>query len=585
MFPYLKTAYQSILFREPELLNKARIRILIQALCAYLVLSLILLCFYIIKERDLLLVRMVFQTILFSTGLFLLMFGASWRRVGHYFIVCISLIIWTNALFFHQMVNMVTVQYVLLIVSGGYYILGASWGLTYSIVNILPVIIVVLASKYTGINFSIFNQNINEYTFDFVLVFNFIILILIHYFFFKAFQKTNQKEQELKVSLQQAMKETKQMASAKINFLSTMSHELRTPLNAVVGMVNLLKDGNQVEQKENLEILAFSAENLMAIINDILDFNKIDAGMLTLEQHDFRLDLLLKNVFGAFKAEADKKSINYTCVTSPGIDNLMVKGDQTRLTQILFNLVGNAIKFTPTGHVLIECIVKSIHGDQVNIHFKVEDSGIGISSDQQIKIFEPFIQTVTRTKRQHHGTGLGLTIASRLVALHGSKLALDSVEGTGTTVQFELVYQIANQHTNNETVSIVEQPATSHKLRMLVAEDNALNVLVLKKFLTKWGIDPTVVENGKDAVEAVIKEDFDVILMDINMPVMDGFEASRIIRELADVKKSKTHIIALTASVGTRIEDEAGHKYLDDWVLKPFDPKTLKEKLERLRPQ
>lgn len=561
------------------MLNKARIRILAQVLGAFICLSLLLLVLYIFQEHNLLLVRMAIQLTLFTAGLVLLLSGMSWRSAGHYFVIVLSLIIWTNALFFRQVVNMVTVQYVLLIVSGGYYILGARWGLIYSLVNILPIIIFVMLAKYTGFDFSVWNQNINGYAFDMVLIFNFILLIFFHYFFFRAFQKTNQQEQELRAHLQRAVVAAEEMASAKTNFLSTMSHELRTPLNAVVGMANLLlTEGTQAERQENLEVLAFSAGNLMEIINDILDFNKIDAGMMTLDDQDFRLDTLLKNVHGAFKAEAAAKMIGFDFVMDPGIENLWIKGDQMRLTQILFNLVGNAVKFTLKGHVLLECKLVSRHHDNVTIHFRVEDSGIGISAEQQVNIFDPFIRTSARGKRQHHGTGLGLTIASRLVALHGSTLALHSTEGKGTKLDFGLNYKTADRPVAEQPDPVSKPDTTGKPLKVLVAEDNALNVLLLKKILKKWGIEPVIAENGQIAVEAVVAGDFDVILMDINMPVMDGLEASRTIRELKDPKKAGIHIIACTAS----IEQHEDYSYMDDRVLKPFNPALLKEKLDRL---
>jgi len=358
---------------------------------------------------------------------------------------------------------------------------------------------------------------------------------------------------------------------------------LRTPLNAVVGMANLLlMEDPRPEQKENLEILRFAAENQMSIINDILDFNQIDTGNVKLDMQDFQLDLLLQNTYGAFKHQADAKMIGLDCTVDQGLKNLVLSGDDSRLTQILFNLLGNAVKFTAKGSVILEVKIIERKQETLKVLFTVKDTGIGIALDLQATIFDPYIRHNTRTNRQYHGTGLGLTIASRLTALMGSTLNLSSKEGQGTTFSFELAYPIAGKATAVPEYEVKSLTDAAGKLRVLVAEDNQVNILVIRKLLNIWNIQPHIVENGKEAVEAVASGDYDVILMDINMPVMDGFEASKKIRELEDPKKAGIHIIALTASVGKTIENHEGYKYLNDCVLKPFKPEHLKEKLDRL---
>lgn len=263
------------------------------------------------------------------------------------------------------------------------------------------------------------------------------------------------------------------------------------------------------------------------------------------------------------------------------MDHLQIIGDPTRLTQILFNLLGNATKFTEKGHISLTAKAYDGGEDTVSLWFEIADTGIGIPEDRQQIIFEPFTQASSRTNRQYHGTGLGLSITNRLIELHGSSLNFWSIEGRGSKFVFELKYPKSNtnSYATGEALPAFNSLA---QLNVLVAEDNAINVLVLKKTLNKWEIKPDIVVNGQEAVDAVINKDYDVILMDINMPVMDGFEAAQKIRELKATKKSEVHIIALTASIGAAVQDSAGYGYLDDFMLKPFIPDELKNKLYKL---
>lgn len=584
IFGYFINQYNRVLGKETEMIIQTRIRILAVSILSFIVLCSILFGLYIFQEHNFLLLRISILLVLFIAGFLLLLFKSSWTIAGHFFIICITIMVWSNILLFKSGVNIVTVQFTLLILSGGYYILGAKWGAVYSALNILPIIGFVIIENYTQVAVASQQLNINNNAFTITMTFNFLLLFYIHFTFFKAYQESNLKEQQLKDHLQKAAIAAQELAAAKINFLSTMSHELRTPLNAVVGMTNiLLMENPRQDQHENLDVLRFSAENLMSTVNDILDFNKIDDGKIKLEEHLFRPAELLNNVYGAFKAQARDKQINFEYRIDPELKKMQVTGDQMRLTQILFNLVGNAVKFTSSGYVMLEANIVNRIQDKVTIGFKIQDTGIGIPADRISMIFDPFTQVLSRTNRQYHGTGLGLTIASRLVELHGEKLNLHSVEGKGTTFDFKLQYPIAAENIFSDDIKghgIV--PVNLSTLSVLVVDDEPVNVLVLKKILLKWGILADVAVNGYLAIEAVVKNDYDVILMDINMPVMDGFEASRKIRELEDSQKSTVPIIAVTASVGAAIEQISGYKYIDDCILKPFKPEHLKEKLEQI---
>lgn len=583
MFEGLLNRYRAILRTEQGLLNRARIAILVQLLSAFSVLSMLLFVLYFFQERNILLYRISILMVFFAGGLLMIFVKVPWKTVGHYFIFCLTCFILSNLFLLRNGINIVTVQYVLMIVSGGYYILGARWGLVYSLVNTLPVVLLFSLDQFYGISISTSDQVVNIYAYNFSIVFNFLLLIFIHYYFFRAFKKTSQKEQKLTTYLKRSLISAQKIAEDKSNFLSTMSHELRTPLNAVIGMTNiLLADNPRPEQKGNLEILQFSAENLMSTINDILSFNRLDAGMEKLELTDFRLDHFLGNVYGALKPRSTAKAIEFVLEIDDRLKGIAVRGDQGRLTQILFNLAGNAIKFTQEGFVKIIVSLEEVVAGSLVIKFVVSDSGIGIPLDQVSGIFEPYFRANHRTKRQYHGTGLGLSISRRLVELHGGELTFRSKEGVGTSFCFHLQLVKSESFLKPEVQATDELTVNIGDLRILIAEDDKINVLVLQKTLARWGLEADVVENGQLAVAAVSAKSYDLIFMDINMPVMDGFEASRLIRKMDDAEKSSIYIIALTASIGVSAEEHPEFQYLDDFLLKPFYPVELHKKLEQI---
>lgn len=577
---YFRDRYNQILAREPEMLTKARIRILAQAIIAFIFLFGFLFIYSMVAGWGILInTRLGVFLSIFIITLALFLFKQPWTRAGHVFLACFTVLIWSGALLSRQGVTLVTIQYTLLIITGGYYILGARWGLIYSLANLIPVIALVITEYVFNYHFPSQQLTTKPYAFVFVMVFNFILLVFIHYNFFKAFRRTNRTEQRLKADLQLALTAAQELAAAKTNFLSTMSHELRTPLNAVIGMSNILAmENKQPEQKENLDILRFSAENLMAIINDILDFNKIDAGQVELEQNDFRLDDLLKNVYGAFRSKAVAKNLDFSYFPDPQLYGVTVTGDQSRLTQVLFNLVENALRYTTSGYIRLQTRVSSKTDEGIRVLFRVEDSGIGIPQDKQEHIFDPFVQVSAKTSRQYHGAGLGLTIVSRLVALHGGVLIFTSEEGRGSTFSFGLSFPIVHLEPSL-AAGASRDDRLIDTLRVLIAEDNEVNVLVMKKILKNWNIQPDVAVNGQEAVDACRQKIYDVVLMDINMPVMDGFEAAKLIKESTPPGKVPVRIIAVTASVDAAAEQLGGYGYLDDYMLKPFRPESLKEKL------
>ncbi|OCX51947.1 hypothetical protein BEL04_18275 [Mucilaginibacter sp. PPCGB 2223] len=580
---YFASRYDRVFNRDQEILDRTRVRILAVCLLTFIGLTSALLTLYLFQEHNFLLIRISFFLVLFLVVMMLLMFRNSWSLAGHCFIMCITLMIWSGILLFRQSVNVATAEMVLLVVSGGYYILGSKWGTIYSLINMAPILGYVILNDYTDLSLPTQYLHINQHGYMLGLVSNFLLLLYIHYAFFRAFQKSQLQEHQLREHLQKALKTEQEQAAAKTNFLSTMSHELRTPLNAVIGMTHILQtEGPRPDQLEHLKVLQFSADNLMSTVNDILDFNKIDSSAVVLDNQPFVLGELLENVCGSFRTRAKEKGIGFTCTTGAGIESLTIQGDAARLSSILLNLVGNAVKFTSAGQVQVKAMLLNKTSNAVSLQFRIEDTGIGIPQDRQALIFQPFTQATSRTNRQYHGTGLGLTIAYRLLQLHGSKLDLYSTEGIGTTFIFELTYPLAEQQLSAPATT--EQPADAVMLNLnvLVAEDEPINVLVIKKILSKWGIAPQIAANGKEAVDMIRQQQFDVVLMDINMPVMDGLEAARAIKTMPDARKAATPVIAVTASIGTAIEQIKSYPYIDDCLLKPFKPDDLLKKLQNL---
>ncbi|MFD0795368.1 ATP-binding protein [Mucilaginibacter litoreus] len=581
MFAFLLPKFNYLFDTEIQLLNRARIRIITTLLSLYAALFTCLTIFYFFQERNYLLLRAGTVAAILIANFVLLLKGISWRKIAHSFVCCLTILIWTNILFIHQGVNLVTGQYVVLIVTCGFYLLEERWGLLYSLLNILPLIVYVFSDDYLKIVGSTQFQNQNKTAYHIILIFNFGALLYTHYFFFKEYKNATTKEQLQRKELNEALKAANYTAQEKTNFLATMSHELRTPLNAVIGMANLLLiETHLEEQKENLDVLQFSAENLMSIINDILDFNKIDAGKVEVHPVNFRLDVLVDHLCGTFNAKAEAKGIRFNCVSAEVLAGKTLLGDQTRLIQILFNLVGNAVKFTSDGYVKMKTEALLKKDDHVDVTFLITDTGIGIPEENLAFIYEPYTQSQARTNRQYHGTGLGLTIAKKLVELLGGELHLHTAERVGTSFAFTLPFKIMAEQLPpiRESNKVLKNLS---ELKVLVAEDNPINVLVIKKILKTWAIEPQIAVNGQHAVESVMSNDFDVVLMDINMPVMDGFEASKTIRELPNPVKAAIPIIAVTASVGASIEHHHGYQYLTDCLLKPFKPEDLHRLLQK----
>lgn len=383
--------------------------------------------------------------------------------------------------------------------------------------------------------------------------------------------------------LKRAKKKAVEGAREKENFLSTMSHEIRTPLNAIVGFTNLLlEDQPREDQIGQLEPLKYSADSLLNLINDILDITKIESGGIDFESTNFDLTALMEKMRTIFQQHADQKNLKLKLDLRSEFPKNLV-GDPNRLNQILFNLIGNAVKFTEEGRVEFGAEIKSQNKEGVLVTFEVSDTGIGIAKDKQRQIFESFSQADSDTTRKYGGTGLGLAITKKLLELQGGKIRVESLEGKGSTFYFELFFPFGNEIMDEA----VEGEPLKEKLdgmKILLVEDNPFNQKVTEKFLSRWHGVVDTVESGEDALTLIAEKEFDLILMDLQMPQMDGYEAARYIREMDDPRINQIPILAMSADALGDVKEKVEKAGMNAYVSKPFEPKDLLDQLLEFRP-
>ena len=385
------------------------------------------------------------------------------------------------------------------------------------------------------------------------------------------------KLKETEIELIKTQKAMRKAIAAKEDFLSTMSHEIRTPLNGVIGISNVLLMDNHLEsQKENFQALKYSSEHLLALINDILDFNKIEGGQIELEQTEFNFKNLIKSIKRNFKYQAGEKGVNFNVDIDSRVPK-MLKGDRTRLSQVLNNLLSNAIKFTHEGEINLTVENVAETDESVSLLFEVQDTGIGISLDKLDRIFEKFKQADSSISSMYGGTGLGLAICKQILLMQNSDLKVKSVPDIGSKFYFVLSFEKTEKQLIITPGTNILRPnsVTLDGIKVLVAEDNRINQLVISKYLAKWDIEYDIVDNGRRAVEFFKQNDYDVILMDLQMPKMNGYEASKEILRYAEYVGKRTSIIALTASAQRDVRFKAETIGMTGFVTKPFKSDEL----------
>jgi PAS domain S-box-containing protein len=377
-----------------------------------------------------------------------------------------------------------------------------------------------------------------------------------------------------------AKERAEQLSLAKSQFLSVMSHEIRTPMNAVIGLAHFLMEENpRPDQLENLKTLQFSAENLMVLINDILDFNKIDSGKIELENVSFDFRVLINRIVHSYSFQAKEKGLKISTEIDAEIPQKLI-GDSVRISQILNNLLSNALKFTDKGQIKTIIQLVRAKGNECEIKFRIEDTGIGIPEEKIVSVFEAFTQASSATTRKFGGSGLGLAIVKRLVELHGSEIYVSSTVNVGTTFEFILKFNSVEENSLAITEKVEYKKKSLHNASILVAEDNLVNQILIKKFLNKWHVEKLVIaSDGQEAIDKFEQGDFDIILLDIQMPILDGFSVAKWIREKSDVKKRETPILVLSATSYHEIKDQIEENRINDFIEKPFTPEGLYAKL------
>jgi len=368
---------------------------------------------------------------------------------------------------------------------------------------------------------------------------------------------------------------------AKSEFLAKMSHEIRTPINGITGMSELLADTElSSSQQRRLEIIRGSAQHLLGIVNEMLDFSKIEARRLEVEDADFDLHSLATEAVESLDGAARKKGLRVQLQIDPEVPR-RVRGDSTRVRQVLNNLLSNAVKFTLEGRISVCVAPAGVVGGQTGIRFVVTDTGIGIAPEARDRIFEPFAQADNSHSRRFGGTGLGLSISRELVSLMGGDMTMESEPGKGSTFTFWIpLPAVAGSAREADGAQAPERPRAAMRGRVLVAEDSSVNREVVMEMLDSMGVESTVVENGVEVVERASTEAFDAILMDCEMPGMDGFEATRRIRKQAD-RSRRVPIIALTAHSMRGDRQRCVDAGMDDYLAKPFTRAELRRVLER----
>jgi signal transduction histidine kinase/ActR/RegA family two-component response regulator len=568
-----------VIAQEPDSFKRAKIKIALTLLVFSCTKAIIVIPVSLHQHQHLQFIRAILIILLLlSLAKLLLYRPALLNAISHIMIIAGLAIIWSNVFLYVQHINIFTVQMIFMTTLVSYYIIGGTWAAIYTVFTLLPVIIYMITGTTAG-NL-IDSEELTSVGFDLIVMLNFLTFIVSHFIYYRAFYENLKEKEKLNQQLQVNILEAKALAESRSVFLSTMSHELRTPLNGVIGMTSLLKETALNEQKDNLNILEFSANNLLSVINDILDYNKSELDKIELEAVPVNISALLRKLSVGLEMKAKEKSLIWKLELDEDLANYNVVTDPTRFSQIIYNLAGNALKFTHAGSAGISTSILYQDNERIRIRFSVKDTGIGIPLDRQEAVFDPFTQASSDTTRHYGGTGLGLAIVKRLLMLFESGIQLNSEPGTGSEFSFIITFRL--HHGDLNTTEFRKERSGMQGLKLLIVEDNRINIMLLEKLLHNWGIQTVVAVNGEEAVNQILNNVFDGVLMDLHMPVMDGYAATSVIRSSADHDRAHIPIIAMTASVSHNINTKIKEVGMQDYLTKPFLPDQLYEKLQQI---
>lgn len=574
--PFFNWSLKKVLETEPNDFKKAKLKIIYLIILMSLTKAILICALTYNYLNNFQFYRALISGIFYLITIKILLINKNYRVfITHTVLILGSLLIFSIAILSSKTINTINAQFIFMAIISSFYLLNIRWGIIYSLaITIFTVLVLILKTINLLPNFN--NPEIIFPANAILITINFLTIVYATYLYHQAFMNNIKEKEKLNEQLRLTLIEANKLAQSKSDFLSTMSHELRTPLNAVIGITDLLlKSKYNKEQEENLNILKFSGISLRALINNVLDFNKLEINKLKLEMVPVNLYSLVNNICLGLKSTAEEKNITFNINIDEELQSQYIYTDSTRLSQILFNLIGNSIKFTNNGSVNIYIKILESLNDKIKIKFEVSDTGIGIAKDKQEIIFEPFIQA--SEKSVFGGTGLGLPIVKRILSLFNSTIVLESELNKGSKFSFEIIFKKAQNLIDEYEISQKNYELAGKKI--LIAEDNTVNIFLIRKLCQKWKADYHIVGNGLDALNEVKSKDYDLILMDINMPIMDGYESTREIRKLADPKKSKIKIIALTATADEEIDKVILESGMNDVVLKPFDTDFLYQKL------